>query len=343
MNRKLLALAVTAALAAPMAAQAAPTLYGRLNLSVDAVDLESTDEEEVQLNSNSSRIGVKGEEALGNGYSAIYKIEWEVAGDVAGTNDLSGRDRFVGLKGDWGTVKLGAYDSPLRTSQGAVDVFNDMTYTDMEVFISGENRLNNVIGYESPKIADVLTIQLAVQSGEDNGGAFPSDDDGQSLSLIFQSGGLYLAAAMDNDIADGTSFGILDSLVGPLPAGVEDLFARDAIRLTGVYTMDALQLGVMLQTSEFQRNDIFGDMDEESVLLSAAYTSGKNVYKGQLTMTTYDFGGGELEATTLALGLDHQMSQMTKVFVQAAFAQVELTGSDDADNTVVSVGMETRF
>jgi hypothetical protein len=31
MNRKLLALAVTAALAAPLAAQAAPTVYGQLN------------------------------------------------------------------------------------------------------------------------------------------------------------------------------------------------------------------------------------------------------------------------------------------------------------------------
>lgn len=39
MNRKLLALAITAALAAPLAAQAAPTVYGQVNLSVDAVDL----------------------------------------------------------------------------------------------------------------------------------------------------------------------------------------------------------------------------------------------------------------------------------------------------------------
>ena len=37
MNRKLLVLAVAAAAALPLAAQAAPTVYGQLNLSVDKV------------------------------------------------------------------------------------------------------------------------------------------------------------------------------------------------------------------------------------------------------------------------------------------------------------------
>lgn len=41
MNRTLLALAVTAALAVPMTAQAAPTVYGLLNLSVDMVDVDN--------------------------------------------------------------------------------------------------------------------------------------------------------------------------------------------------------------------------------------------------------------------------------------------------------------
>ena len=81
MNRKLLALAVTAALAAPMAAQAAPTVYGQLNLSIDMVDAESLGVDAWEVNSNSSRLGVKGEEALGNGYSAVYKAEWGVSGD----------------------------------------------------------------------------------------------------------------------------------------------------------------------------------------------------------------------------------------------------------------------
>jgi predicted porin len=346
MNRKLLALAVTAALAAPMAAQAAPTVYGQLNLSVDLVNYDDgvADYREVQVNSNSSRLGVKGEEALGNGYSAVYKAEWGVSGD-GDAADLSQRDRYLGLKGNWGTVKLGKYDSPLKTSQGMVDQFNDMTYTDMGNFVTGENRLNNVIGYESPKIADVLNVNVAVQSGEDtnNDAPFASDDDGISVSVVFDSNGLYLAAAMDNDIVDGLIDSTLEDFIGgPLPG---EPFARDAIRLTAGYTMDVLQFGAMIQTSEFANENNAGfSMDEKSILLSAAYTMGKNVLKGQYVMSNYDLGGGaEIDAAALIVGMDHNFSQMTKVYAQLGLSTFEATGFNDVDANVLTVGMQTKF
>lgn len=384
MNRKLLALAVSAALAAPLAAQAAPTVYGQLNLSVDMVDVDAGDEDdrEVQVNSNSSRIGVKGEEALGNGYSAVYKAEWGVSGD-GDAADLSQRDRYLGLKGNWGTVKLGKYDSPLKTSQGKVDQFNDMEYTDIGNFVTGDNRLNNVIGYESPKIADAITVNVALQSGENTGDQ--EDDDGVSLSVVFEQGGLYLAAALDNDVVDGNTSETVSTLVDSLNAemdwvfGVEPFdypgdepFARDTIRLTGVYTMDALQLGAMLQTSEFATpkraavafNDgaaiienffdptFFGDVnsvdvEEQSVLLSAAYTAGKNVFKGQLVFANYDvdldgIGSLDIETKTLIVGMDHNFTQQTKAFVQLGMSQAEVE-SEDVDLTVLTVGMQTKF
>lgn len=385
MNRKLLALAVTAAMAAPMAAQAAPTVYGQLNMSVDMVDWDAGDagdDREVQVNSNSSRLGVKGEEALGNGYSAVYKAEWEVAGDITGESDLTGRDRYLGLKGNWGTVKLGAYDSPLKTSQGMVDQFNDMTYTDMGAYVTGENRLNNVIGYESPKIADAITVNVALQSGENTD---DGDDDGVSLSVVFEQGGLYLAAALDNDIVDGntseTVSAFVDSLneemdsefgVEPFDYPGDEPYARDTIRLTGVYTMDALQLGAMVQTSEFATpkraavafNDgaavienffdptVFGDVnsvdvEEQSVLLSAAYTAGKNVFKGQLVFANYDvdldgIGSLDIESKALIVGMDHNFTQQTKAYVQLGLSQTEVE-SEDVDANVLTVGMQTKF
>ena len=125
MNRKLLALAIGAAVSLPVAANAAPTLYGLVNVSVDRIvgldyipspnynSMADGRQSDYEVTSNSSRIGVMGDEALGNGLSAIYKAEWAVNGSVAGSSDLTGRDRYVGLKSDWGTIKLGAYDSPL--------------------------------------------------------------------------------------------------------------------------------------------------------------------------------------------------------------------------------------
>lgn len=326
MNRKLLALAITAALTAPFAAQAAPTVYGQLNLSVDMVDLESTGADEWQVNSNSSRLGVKGEEDLGNGYSAVYKVEGVVDGDGDIGYDWDNRDRYLGLKGNWGTVKLGNYDSPLKSSQGTVDQFNDMNYLDMaNVGIRGDNRLRNSIGYESPKIADSVTVKVTLQPGETTGG----DDgpaDAVSASVAFEQGGLYLAAAIDKGGDAGAQLN------------------QDNIRVTATYTMDALQLGALVQTSELSA----GGGDEESALLSAAYTAGKNVFKGQLIMTNEEIGASpdDQETMVVALGMDHNFTGMTKAFAQLGMGQTDNVGGvngADADDTIVTVGMQTKF
>lgn len=329
MNRKLLALAIGAAFALPMAAQAAPTLYGQLNLSVDLVDAESMGIENAQVNSNASRLGVMGEETLGSGLSAVYKAEWGVDGDGDG-GDLSLRDRYLGLKGSFGTVKLGAYDSPLKSSQGAVDQFNDMTYLDMGNAISGENRMANLIGYESPKIADALTVKVALQPGETN--ANDGVAEAVSASVAYNAGGLYVALAMDNEVSGGSYAAAT---------------ARDALRLTATYTMDALQLGALLQTAETSDEALAAKNDEEALLLSAAFTMGKNVFKGQLVMANNDFGTpDEQEVMAVALGMDHNFTQMTKVFGQVGMAQTDSVGGvagTDADDSVFTLGMQTKF
>jgi predicted porin len=357
MNRKLLALAVTAALAAPLAAQAAPTVYGQLNMSLDMVDIDNGSDQ-FEVNSNASRLGLKGEEALTSGYTAIYKAEFGVAADdgvststwnallldstgtpvsdgfgfynIDGQSDsvLSSRDIYLGLKANWGTVKLGNYDSPLKSSQGGVDQFNDMTYTDLATVISGDNRMSNLIGYESPVIADAITVKVALQPGEDTG---TSDGlaDVISASVAYEGNGLYLALAMDQGDGQGVN------------AGTD----RDTIRLTGTYTMDALQLGAMIQTSELSDGAV--DNQEQALLLSAAYTMGKNILKGQVISSTVEDMGPEDEETMMfAVGFDHNFTQTTKVYAQAAMAQVDNVGGvsgADGDGNVLTVGMQTKF
>lgn len=318
MNRKLLALAVGAALALPLAAQAAPTIYGQLNLSVDMADVESQGIDAWAVNSNSSRLGVKGEEDLGGGLSAIYMAEWGVSGDGAGT-DLDMRNRYLGVKGGFGTVKVGSFDSPLKTSQGMVDQFNDMTYTDIERYMPGENRLNNLIGYESPKIADAITVSVAIQPGETTGG----DDglaDAISASVVYEAAGLNVALAMDKDVPDSLAVARLD-----------------IIRLSGSYTLDALQLGAMFQQAEAS---VGGGGKVKSFLVSGAYTMDKNVLKAQFVST-------EDEADVIMLGGEHNFTQATKAYLHVAKASWDagstIAAVPDSDDTVVTIGMQTKF
>ncbi|HNJ86082.1 MAG TPA: porin, partial [Agitococcus sp.] len=180
MKRQLLAVAIAAATLLPLTAQAAPTVYGRLNLSVDYMDQDTgiagVDGKVWELNSNSSRIGVKGNEKLTEEFTAVYKAEWEVQGDMAGkmnkageTVDLGGRERYIGLKHfQWGTVRLGHIDSPFKNAEDDIDVFNDTAHLDMGKFIYGQNRLENSINYVSPKFLDVFGVNLTLQPGEGN-------------------------------------------------------------------------------------------------------------------------------------------------------------------------------
>lgn len=329
MNRKLLALAVTAALAAPFAAQAAPTVYGQLNMSIDKVNVDNGPDQ-FEVNSNASRLGVMGEESLGNGYSAVYKVEGEVDGDGATTWDFKDRDRYLGLKANWGTLKLGNFDSPLKSSQGGVDQFNDMKHLDMGQFIYGEDRMANLIGYDSPKIADAVTVKVAIQPGEDSS---PNGSNGLadvvSAAVAYDTDALHLALAVNMGDGQGAN------------AGTD----RDTIRLTGTYTMDALQIGALLQTSKLSDGAV--DQKQDSILLGAAYTMGKNVFRGEVISSTEDDLGPDSQDTlAVAIGMDHNFTQMTKVYAQYGMAKVSNDGGVtgvDVDASVLSVGMLTKF
>ena len=109
---KKLLLAATVATLTMSAAQAAPTVYGKLNVTVDNIDNNDfKDESLVKVNSNASRIGVKGEEKITDELSAVYLAEWQVNTDGDGT-DLGMRNRYIGIKSNGvGTLKVGRFVS----------------------------------------------------------------------------------------------------------------------------------------------------------------------------------------------------------------------------------------
>ena len=164
MKKLLLAAAVTTL--SLSAAQAAPTLYGKLNVSVDSYD--NGKDTVTELNSNNSRLGVKGEEKLTEQLSAVYQAEWEV--DVDGGDDVfKKRNIFAGLKwANLGTLKAGIMDTPFKDAgTGYRDVFNDYAHADIKEMMYGEERIENVIGIETdPKLLGGLVFALQTQQGE---------------------------------------------------------------------------------------------------------------------------------------------------------------------------------
>jgi len=373
MKRNLLALAVGVAFILPLAAQAAPTVYGRLNLSVDYSDVDigvaGVDGKVWELNSNASRVGIKGNEKLTDEFTAVYKAEWGVQGD-AKAGDLNARERYIGLKHyQWGTVRLGYIDSPFKNAEDSIDAFNDSVHLDMENFLTGQTRLANSINYVSPKFLDVFGANVTLQPGEKTRsstdvGVHTNENhiaDGISTAFSYEDDSLYLSFAMDKDIVTSLPMQFTTTVkaagvAGVLAADGTYSESRDAMRFNARYKMNDLLLSAMLQQSEASNNDNtpFDKLDEQAVILSVYYTMDKLTIRGEVGMNNLDTGGGdEIDTTLVGVGVDYTLTQSTKVFANLAVRNDEPSSSikmgalplkvTDTDSTYLGFGMETRF
>lgn len=369
MNKKLLAIAIGAATALPVVAEAAgPTVYGKINLSlesvVDAVDTrrdgdldnlpgaviipagtEASDEGWV-LRSNDSRIGIKGEAETGiTGVTGIYQAEFSLTADGEG-GPFGNRDIFAGVKGPFGQVRLGNMDTPFKKAQGKVDQFND-TAADIRSHISGEVRYANSIYYTSPKIMEALSIHLAVAPGEgvdDPESAVAADvldgpADFMSAAVVWEGENLYLAAAMDQGTKQSSSF---------LGAEIGASNFVDATRLVAGYKLDAIQLGFLYQVAEEVGTSTTPDEDT-SMVASLGWTIGEWLLKAQFATTEGDdgtAGNADNEITQMAVGADYKLGKSTTLFAFYSTLEDDEGGTvagDDDNYDVMSIGIDQKF
>lgn len=134
MHKKLMAVAVAGALAAPAVALAQTTIYGRFNAEYgiasqpNAGAAPGTARHDAEaFNSGSSRIGFRGEEKMGGGLAAWYQCESNLR-FLAGTTRTSGsicdRDSAIGIKGGFGNVYFGSWNAPIKRAAGVTRITN---------------------------------------------------------------------------------------------------------------------------------------------------------------------------------------------------------------------------
>lgn len=113
-----------------------------------------------RVSSNSSVLGFRGSESLGNGLSAIFQVEGGASLDT-GAGGLNTRDTFVGLTGAFGTFKMGLFSPPMRALSGRVSfvpggssVANNLgLFTTLNgVQTNLNSRLQNAIQYATPQL-----------------------------------------------------------------------------------------------------------------------------------------------------------------------------------------------
>jgi predicted porin len=251
MNKKLVALAVTSALAAPLAAQAQTanvTLYGRVHATFEVAkgDFSNDDKWYTRVSANSSRIGVRGEEMLGGGTKAIFQIESSVATDGGG-GTLGGRDTFVGLQGGWGTFKIGNFLAPyddihpifgngvalLTSSLSAANIWANATNGKGQGGFDA--RLGNSVRYDSPTFGGLsFAVQYAMPSAVQE-----SPLRGNTISLSglwnFGIGRVGIGYERDSDLRCTSTSGVLNCDSTDWAASIAGRVNFGPWYVTGVY------------------------------------------------------------------------------------------------------------
>jgi predicted porin len=131
---KTVMLSLSAAMLAPAVGLGASSvsLYGTLNADLESVSANGATVPGAsflprsRVSSNSSNVGLRGAEDLGNGLAAFFQVESAVNVD-AGGGTWASRNSAGGLQGSWGKVFFGQWDTPYKVSTARLDPFGNTT------------------------------------------------------------------------------------------------------------------------------------------------------------------------------------------------------------------------
>lgn len=339
MKKALLPLLIASAL--PAAAFADVIVYGKANVSWQNTDLQNGGTY-TELVNNESRIGVKGGESINDDLRAIYQFEYQTKVDdgsisntctatsttatpaattkttcSVGGQTFSQRNIYVGLQTAGGTVMAGMFDTPLKTSQEKIDLFNDLI-GDMRSVLHGETRARNVVQYTSPAFSNVTANIAYVNSEVDK----EDTGDGYSASVVYNTKSIYLALANDQNVTNAMNKSVF----------IED---TDIIRAVSRFVVGPVVLGALYQTYDN------GVIDEDGYLASAQWNLtpawALKAQYGQSEMIT-------LDAETASIGVDYKISKATKIYgyyTQIEDGVVDIT--KQRDDNYAGVGIELNF
>lgn len=313
MKKKLLTVAIgTAIFAGSLAAQAATTLYGHIHMSWDRLDNGDTIERSF-ISSNSTRVGLRGDEDLGSGLKAIWQIESGSLGVDDATNGFGGdlRNSFIGFTNNsWGTVKVGRHDTPYKDLGRRLDNFNEQVGDARNVLgvtnlASFDLRPKNMVRYDSPAFGGFTFAALSSSNnGTDETSA--ATQSVTSLGANWTAGPLFVGGAYEKHTTGLSGAGTKDEETG--------------IRLATSYALGDLLLGLVYEM--ISDMDGIADVDKTVLGLIASYKMGNNRLKFQW------FDSDELDcpspgcpdtgANMLAIGLDHVMSKTVTTYINYA-------------------------
>lgn len=318
MQKKIIALAIAAAFTAPalaMADTANVTVYGQANVSYDMTKNGVVGAHKVS--SNSSRLGLKGTEDLGNGLNAVWQIESLINMDGSGSAGLGDRNTYAGLASDsMGKVIMGRHDTPYKMATRGMDQFAD-GIADNRSIMGGVNgiggahdvRAANVVAYISPAMSGFTAAAAYVANAELATTAATTKGSAYSLAAMYDNAGINGAFAYQTIKAGNpAATGDLTTALG-LPADAK----TTAWKLAGGYTMDAISVNAVYEKAGVTPVGV-AEIKQTNIYLSGKYSFGNDAVKLAYTQGGKVNSVANTDAKQISVGYDHNLSKRTTVY-----------------------------
>jgi predicted porin len=315
-----------------------PTVYGRLNLTLEHARVEVADAD-TKFVDNGSRLGVRAEKSIGDETSAMIQVEGQLRHDPNDWIDTNGsivksRDTWVGLQdAKLGTVRFGMMEGPLyHATYDEISMHNhDSGRSSDKLLAEGATggRMSKSIYYRAP-IAGPLKVEvlhafLTKDPAKDNA-ANPRHDE---FALTYEAGDAWVAGGY------AESRNLQVDKAWTLAAST----AVNGIVLAGLYERSAaIPLGGMTAYRSYGR-------------IAAKYPVGKHEFHinygvaGSLS-TTPDSG-----AVQVTLAYNYNLTEQTKLYAfatrvgnkqNASYSFLDNT-PDGAANSSIALGFRRNF
>jgi predicted porin len=233
---------------------------------------------------NASRVGFKSKLKLSDNLNFLIQIENEIDptdGRADEDKVFKQRNTFIGISGNFGKLFVGSHDTAFKKAQLKVDLFND-TQSDIKNILFGENRMQDLIGYESPELFNGIKIVI--------NNIKTSDKSYQSYSVNYNSDSLKVSYSIDTGLK-----------------------GYGSQRLSTSYTFDKTTLGALYQDTE---KTSIGNNESGYVYSIKHKISKKGSFLFQEAKSDMKLVGGK----QASLGYNHQIRKELKFFI--AYSQL---------------------
>ena len=373
MKKTLVALAVLGSFAGVASAATSVTLYGTVdagyegwNFGKDFSDNSSAfvqgsghskDGLSIGTSEKNSKIGVRGQEDLGNGLSAIFTLEGGIGADNGETTSgqLFNRESTVGLKGSFGEVKVGRAKSQMELALGGIVPGHRVA--DVDLYSVAMTRHSNGLFYSYDNAGFSFGADVTTKGGAAGNGTEGANDSkvgyGARLGYAGQVGGnvtLLARAAYQNDGTTSKTLSNGDTVKNQEWGGL--------LAAVVPYANNALTVGVAYAQGKGDAADLvdakFGvgriatkKARTLSAVIASTIGSNDSVYVKYQQRKGTTAGATDYNGNVWAAGYEHNLSKRTSVYADIAYATIKankgLDFSGKGTATGYSVGLAHSF